>query len=224
MGKKVLVTGATGMIGGLILEHCLQSPEISQVVSLVRKPSGVTHQKLDEMIIDDFLVLDEDEDYFKAVDIVYYCLGVYTGAVDRETFRMITVAYPETLARAVKRHSPEVSFCLLSGGGADRNEKSRMMFARDKGAIENRLSGMGFTSFHTFRPSYIYPVSPRQEPNLSYRLMRPMYPLLKLFGSKASIRSTELAASMFFVGLNGGDREIFENKDILELHSSENLG
>ena len=137
---------------------------------------------------------------------------------------MITVAYPEALASTVKRQSPKVSFCLLSGAGADRSEKSRMMFARDKGAIENRLSGMGFTSFHTFRPSYIYPVSPRQEPNLSYRLMRAIYPLLKLFGNTTSIRSTELAASMFFVGLKGDDREIFENKDILELHRFANLG
>lgn len=216
-GKKVLITGATGMVGGLVLELCLKSREVSHVTSLVRRASGIQHDKLKEVIIDDFLILDENASYFQSVDIVYYCLGVYTGAVDRDQFRRITVDYPETLARILSKKNPGISFCLLSGAGADRGERSRFMFAKDKGTIENRLSNMGFKSFHAFRPAYIYPVTPRNEPNFSYKLTRLLYPLLKLFGANFSIKSTELAAAVFHVGINGCDLEILENKDILNV-------
>lgn len=217
MGKKVLITGATGMIGGLVLEHCLESSDISEVVSLVRRPTGTSHQKLREVIIEDFMNLDEDAEYLESIDIVYYCLGVYTGAVDRELFSDITIAYPEKLAIVLFEKSPKLSFCLLSGAGADRTEKSRMMFAKDKGIIENKLSNKGFRAFHAFRPGYIYPVSPRSEPNLSYKLMRRLYPVIKLFGSNMSIRSTDLACCMFVVGLEGHDQEILENADIVKV-------
>ena len=214
MGKNVLITGATGMIGGLVLEHCLQSREVAQVTSLVRRATGTRHEKLNEVIIDDFLSLDENAPYLESVDVVYYCLGVYTGAVDRELFRMITVDYPDALAKALYRKSLDLTFCLLSGAGADRNEKSRMMFAMDKGIIENKLSKMGFKSFHAFRPGYIYPVTPRKEPNPGYRIWRALYPAIKLFGDNTSIKSTELASAMFRVGINGCDMEILENRDI----------
>lgn len=214
--KTALITGTTGMIGSLVLEHCLQNQEIRRVISLVRRSTGVTHPKLQEVVINDFLDLEEDAQYWESVDIVYYCLGVYTGAVDRELFRQITVDYPETLAGVLRRKSPDLVFCLLSGAGADRTETSRMMFARDKGIIENRLSTMGFKSFFALRPGYIYPVTPRNEPNISYRVMRFFYPVIRLTGKNTSIKSTDLAKSMFRVGLHGSDQEILENSDILE--------
>ena len=215
--KKVIITGSTGMIGSLILEHCLVSPEVETVTSLVRRASGIRHEKLNEVIIDDFTALDEKAPYFKSVDTVYYCLGVYTGAVDRDLFRKITVDYPDTLAKVLYRNNPNLTFCLLSGGGADRNERSRMIFAKDKGTIENKISKMGFKSFHAFRPGYIYPVTPREEPNLSYRLYRFFYPLIKLLGPNTSVRSTDLAKAMFNAGIKGCDLEIIENKDVLPL-------
>ena len=214
MAATVLITGASGMIGSLILRHCLTSDEVDNVISLLRRPSGLEHDKLEEIIVEDFLNPDENAEYFENIDVVYYCLGVYTGAVDAETFRKITVDYPQTLARIVIRKSPDSRFCLLSGAGADRSEKSRVMFARDKGAIENRLSQMGFKSFHAFRPGYIYPVTPRKEPNFSYRLMRWLYPVIKLLGKNASVRSTELATAMYNIGLKANAPEILENKDI----------
>lgn len=218
MEKEALITGATGMIGGLVLDHCLKSQHISQVTSLVRRPSGVSHPKLQEVVVENFLILDGDADYFDNIDIAYYCLGVYTGAVDRELFRQITIGYPEALGRLLEKKNPELRFCLLSGAGADRNEKSRMMFARDKGIIENRLSAMGFEAFYAFRPGYIYPVTRRQEPNLSYRIMRSLYPLIKFLGRNSTIPSTELAGAMFRVGLEGHHTEILENRDILEVY------
>jgi len=215
--KKVIITGTTGMVGSLVLELCLNSPEISGITSLVRRPSGIKHKKLNEVIIDDFMKLDEKASYFKSVDIVYYCLGVYTGTVDRNQFRVVTVDYPEVLAKAVYRKNPHAAFCLLSGAGADRTEQSRFMFAKDKGAIENRLASLGFKSFHSFRPGYIYPVIPRKEPNFGYRVFRFLYPLIKLLGPGTTIRSTELAQAIFNTGINGCNLEILENRDIISI-------
>lgn len=217
MGKHALITGSTGMIGNLILEQCLQSQEVAQVTSLVRRATNVKHDKLNEVVIDDFLNLNKEAVYFKSVDIVYYCLGVYTGAVNREKFRQITIDYPETLARILVEKNPDFTFCLLSGAGADRAEKSRMMFAMAKGIIENKLSKMGMKSFYAFRPGYIYPVKPRKEPNLGYKVWRILYPFVKLFGPNASIKSTELARAMFYAGMKGYGQEILENKDILTI-------
>ena len=220
MGQNVLITGATGMIGGMVLKHCLHSNRVDRVVSLVRKASSVKHPKLQEVIVEDFLNLTPYENYLMDIDVVFYCQGVYTGAVDRETFRKITVDYPEALGKQLKKHNSQLRFCLLSGAGADRKEKSRMMFAKDKGAVENRLSKMQFDAFHSFRPGYIYPVVPRNEPNFSYRLMRWLYPLIKALGKGTSIKSTELALAMFKVGMGSHDLEMLENKDILNFVES----
>lgn len=217
MGQHVMITGATGMIGTLVLQRCLESSRVEKVTSLVRRPSGAEHEKLNDVLVPDFLTLDENADCYEGVDTVFYCLGVYTGAVDRDLFRQITVDYPQVLANLLLSKGTGIRFCLLSGAGADRNEKSRMMFAKDKGAIENRLSRMGFKGFHAFRPGYIYPANARKEPNLSYKLTRFLYPVIKLMGSGYSIKSTELAAAMFHVGINGCKTEVLENKDILEI-------
>jgi uncharacterized protein YbjT (DUF2867 family) len=139
---------------------------------------------------------------------------VYTGAVPEKEFRTITVDYPMALAKSLVTIAPNARFCLLSGQGADRTEKSKMMFARDKGAVENQLSAIGFQSFHSFRPGYIYPSIPRKEPNIGYTLSRLMYPLIKLLGKNLSVTSEKLATAMFEVGIHGYSKEIIENKDI----------
>lgn len=203
------------MVGSLILHHCLTHPEVKSIVSLVRKPSGHTNAKLKEIICKDFTDYTHCQDEFKGVSVIYFCIGVYTGAVDRKQFQRITVDYPVALAHAVFKMSAKANFCLLSGSGADRNEKSKMMFAKDKGIAENQLSAIGFARFYTFRPGYIYPVSPRKEPNFSYRLARWLYPLLKVMGPSASITSEALAKVIFLIGRTEQDQEIFENRDMI---------
>ncbi|MEM8490883.1 MAG: NAD(P)H-binding protein [Pseudomonadota bacterium] len=216
---NVLLTGATGMIGSLVVKGCLLDGRVRKVVSLTRRPSGHTSDKLVEVVISDFSDLDESASCFDDIDVVFYCLGVYTGTVDRDTFREITDDYPEALAKLLLKRNSNARFCLLSGAGADRKEKSRMAFAMDKGVIENRLSQLGFSEFYAFRPAYIYPVKRREEPNFTYRLTRSLYPVLKLFGDNASITSEQLAQAMLCVGLEGGEKEILENKDIVKIAS-----
>ncbi|MEZ4685750.1 MAG: NAD-dependent epimerase/dehydratase family protein [Bacteroidia bacterium] len=213
--KKVIIIGASGMIGSLVLKHCLDSEEIGEVLSLVRRPSGIEHPKLSEIRLDDFSEYGQKGLNLNNIDAAFCCIGVYTGAVPKDVFRQITTDYPVAFARAVHEQSPDATFCLLSGAGADRSERSRMMFARDKGAAENRISDLGFEAFHTFRPGYIYPVEKRKEPNFGYRFYRFLYPLIRRIGTNSSITSTELAQAMFNVGLHGARKEELENRDIL---------
>jgi uncharacterized protein YbjT (DUF2867 family) len=214
MKKKVLITGSTGMIGGILLNLCLNSEEVNEIIALVRKPTAISHPKYSEIIVDDFLNYESQAHLFNDIDIVFYCLGVYTGAVPADEFRRINVDYPFNLAKAINVKSPNAVFCLLSGQGADRSEKSTMQFARDKGAIENALSALNFKAFYTFRPGYIYPTIKRKEPNFFYVLSRYVYPILKLLGNNISITDQQLANTMFEVGLNGYPTEILENKDM----------
>ncbi len=213
--KNIIIAGASGMIGSLILEHCLASSNIGQVTSLVRKKTDIQHPKYDEVIINNFTDYRNQADLFKNKDAAFFCIGVYTGQVSDDKFREITVDYAVAFAKALKMSSPNVNLCFLSGAGADRTEKSSTSFARYKGMAENQISAMGL-NFHIFRPGYIYPVTPRREPNLMYRIMRTLYPLIKLMGNNSSVKSTELAAAMFQVGLDGAHAEVLENKDILK--------
>ncbi len=220
MNKKVIITGASGMIGGNLLNLCINDDSISEIISLVRKPSGINHNKLKEIVISDFLHYEACSQYFSNSDIVFYCLGVYTGAAAADLFRKITVDYPIALAKSVYSKSPNARFCLLSGQGADSTEKTKVMFARDKGAAENALSKIGFASFISFRPGYIYPVEPRNEPNFMYKIMRWLYPIIKLLGKNVSIESTALAKVIHFVGLHAASKSILENRDMREIAQS----
>ena len=213
--KNAMITGASGTIGQLVLAHCLASDEIEQVSVIVRKPLGIQHPKLKEVVHHDFLHFEAVQDVFAHQHIVYYCLGVYTGTVNDALFKQITVDYTIAFTEALCQYSPQVNFCFLSGNGADLSEKSKLSFARYKGMAENYLINKNFHQFYSFRPAYIYPVSKRYEPNAMYRMMRVLYPMIKLLGKNYSIKSTELATAIFKTGLYGYEKSILENKDIL---------
>jgi nucleoside-diphosphate-sugar epimerase len=217
--KNVIITGATGMIGSLVLQYALESPEVAKVTSIVRKPSGIKHAKLEEVVHGNFLDFSAIKDKYANQEIAYFCIGVYTGAVPRDKFREITVGYTEAFAKTLREQSNSTTFCFLSGDGADRTEKSKLMFARDKGIAENIIDRLHFNRFYSFRPGYIYPVTPRVEPNFAYRAMRALYkPLHKVFPAMG-ITSEEVAKAMFKGGLYGAGKDILSSRDIRELAS-----
>lgn len=209
------------MVGSIVQEICLEHPEIEKVVSIVRRETGHDHPKLQEILHDDFANYDNIKDQLQDIDAVYFCIGVYTGAVSRDKFRQITIDYPVALAEVLREKNPKLRYCLLSGAGADRTEKSRMMFAKDKGIVENKLDEMKLGEFYAFRPAYIYPVTPRKEPSFMYRLSRMLYkPIFSKMGPNMSIKSTELAAAMVKVGMDGYSTSILENATIKKIADS----
>lgn len=212
---KVIITGSSGMVGKLVLTNCLNSDKIAEVSSLVREPTGQKHKKLNEIVITNFEDYSTQENLFKDVSVAFFCLGVYTGQVPDDLFKKITVNYAVEFAKALEKNSPQATLCLLSGAGADKTEKSKTSFARYKGMAENQIAKLNL-KFYSFRPAYIYPANPRKEPNVGYTIIKTLYPLFKLLGDKYSLKSIELANAMFTVGLNGADKQILENQDILK--------
>lgn len=220
--KNAVVVGSTGMVGELVLRELLASSAIDRVTTIVRRPSGrAAHAKLREVVHGDFLDYGAIGDALDGQDLAFYCLGVYTGQVGAAEFRRITVDYLRAFAAAVRQHSPRVTFALLSGQGADPTEKSRVMYARDKGAAENRLLEIGFERLHIFRPGYIYPVTPRREPNLAYRGLRALYPLVRRIYPNLGIDSDRLAAAMVRVSLEEDgpvcEQVVWENRELRQI-------
>ena len=218
--KRVIITGATGMVGGCALQICLENPDVSLVTAIGRSRTGINDARLREVVVDDFTDYSALTDALENQDAALFCLGAYTGAVPDDLFRQITVDYTLAFAKSLHKASPQAAFCFLSGQGADQTEKSRMAFARYKGAAEKALLEIGFPRVHLFRPGYIYPVRQRKEPNLMYSVSRFLYPLVRRIYPNIGISSEDLAAAMVHAGLYGtGESEnpVLENKDIRSL-------
>jgi uncharacterized protein YbjT (DUF2867 family) len=218
--RSIVIVGATGMVGGHALEQSLEHPEVGSVTVIVRRPTGVAHPKLRQVLHADFADCVPLAAALAGHDAALYCLGAYTGAVPDAAFRRITVDYTMEFARCLREHSPSTAFCFLSGKGADQSGKSRFTFARYKGEAERALQALGFFRLHIFRPGYIYPVVPRHEPNLSYRLTRVLFPALRRVAPGAVIPSVDLARAMLLAGLHGTGAitiPVLENSDIQAL-------
>jgi uncharacterized protein YbjT (DUF2867 family) len=208
------------MVGGLALRDSLRHPDVAQVIVIGRRRTGVSDPRLTEVLHRDFTDFRGIAEVFEGRDAALFCLGAYTGAVSDGMLREITVDYTIAFAEALRAGSPEAAFCLLSGQGADPSERSRMAFARYKGAAEKALLALGFPRVHVFRPGYIYPVEPRREPNLSYRIARTLYPLLRHIHRNLGIASNELARAMVHAalyGTGGHGSPVLENLDIRAL-------
>src|SRR5579862_9127627 len=194
--KRLVIIGATGMVGGHALRYALDNPAVETVTAIGRKPTGLTHRKLTEVRHQDFSDCSALGDVLSDQDGAIFCLGVYTGAVPDADLRRITVDYTIEFARVLSSRSPAAAFSFLSGSGADQSGRSRMAFARYKGEAEKALIAAHFPHLYLFRPAYIYPVEPRTEPNLSYRLLRAVYPVFRTLFPNLQVRSDDLARAM----------------------------
>lgn len=216
-GKNVLIIGATGMVGSEALKHALADPAVAAVTTLGRRKTGVEHAKLREIEHADFESLEPVSNAFEGQDALLFCLGAYTGSLPDDQFRKVTVDYAVNTGEALLAGSPDAAYCLLSGQGADQTEKARASFARFKGAAEKALLALGLGSVHIFRPGYIYPVTPRKEPNFGYTVFRWLWPVLRGLSSNLGISSADLAWAMLHGGLHGTGEHtepVLENRDI----------
>jgi len=190
------------------------------VTSIGRRKLGVSHPKLDQVLHQDFADCSALTGALSGQDAAVFCLGTYTGSVPDAELRKITVDYTVEFARVLHGSSPNAAFSFLSGNGADPTGRSRMAFARYKGEAEKALLGDGFPRVYIFRPAYIYPVEPREEPNFNYRLLRAIYPAFQLLFPNLVIPADDLARAMIDVAVRetretGG--KVFENRDIRAL-------
>jgi uncharacterized protein YbjT (DUF2867 family) len=213
--KRIVIVGATGMVGGHVLRYALEHPVIASVTAIVRRNLGVSHPKLKEVVHRDFADCSALAEALSGQDAAVFCLGAYTGAVSDKELRTITVDYTVEFARVLRASSPGAQFSFLSGSGADPTGRSRMAFARYKGEAEKALLVAGFSRVYIFRPAYIYPVEPRKEPNFSYRVLRTIYPVFQTLFPNQVIRADDLARAMIdVVVLENEQGPVFENSDV----------
>src|SRR5260221_1363293 len=178
--RRVVIVVSTGMVVGYALRYALDHSSVGSVTSIGRGKLGISHPKLVEVLHQDFADCSALAGVLSGQDAAVFCLGVYTGAVSDADLRKITVDYTVEFARVLKCGSPGAAFSFLSGSGADQTGRSRLAFARYKGEAEKAVLAAGFSRVYIFRPAYIYPVKPRQEPNFSYRLLRLIYPAFRM--------------------------------------------
>jgi uncharacterized protein YbjT (DUF2867 family) len=222
--KRLVMVGATGMVGGYALRYALDNPAVKSVTSIGRKKLGIKHPKLKEVVHENFADCSALADTLSERDTAVYCLGAYTGSVSDTQLRIITASYAIEFARVLRTSSPNASFSFLSGNGADQTGRSRIAFARYKGEAEKALIAAGFPRIFLFRPAYIYPVQPRKEPNFSYRLLRATYPVFRLLFPNQVIRADDLAWAMVDVVLRQTQERqglVFENRDIRAMVKSQ---
>src|SRR5580692_3954458 len=193
---RVVIVGATGMVGGYTLRYALGNPAVASVTAIVRRKLGISHPKLKEVLHQDFADCSALAEPLSGQHAAIFCLGTYTRAVSDAELRTITVNYTVEFARVFRTSSPEAAFSFLSGSGADPTGRSRLAFARYKGEAEKALLAAGFPQVYIFRPAYNYPVEPRKEPNFTYRLMRTIYPVFRMLFPNQVIRADDLARAM----------------------------
>jgi len=218
--KRLVIVGATGMVGGYALRCALDHPAVGTATAIGRKPTGLSHPKLKEVFHQDFADCSALAGALSGQDAALFCLGAYTGAVADAELRRITVDYTIEFARVLHGSSPTATFAFLSAGGADPTGRSRRAYARYKGEPEKALAAAGFPRLYILRPAYIYPVQPRREPNFSYRLLRAIYPAFRVLFPNQVIRADDLARTMVDVAVRGteeGRTLVLENRDIRHL-------
>jgi uncharacterized protein YbjT (DUF2867 family) len=224
--NRLVIVGATGMVGGYALRYALDNSEVKSVTSIGRKTLSISHPKLKQVLHQNFADCSPLANVLSNQDAVVYCLGTYTGSVSDEQLRVITADYTIEFARNFRDSSPDAAFSFLSGSGADPMGRSRLAFARYKGQAEKALLAAGFPRVYLFRPAYIHPVEPRKEPNFNYRLIRAIYPVLRLLFPNQVIRADDLAWAMVDVVLRQRqEREavVFENRAIRTIAESRTL-
>lgn len=215
MSIKAIITGASGMVGEGVLFECLESADVAQVLVVGRKPCGVTHAKLREVLHADFHDLAPIADQLRGYDACFFCLGVSSVGMSQADYERATRDLTLGFAQVLAQHNPELTFCYVTGRSTDSSESGPVHWARVKGATENALLKM-LPRAVMFRPAFML-ASPGQK-NLKrwYRwfewmyLMRPMFP-------KAFCTLSEVGRAMIVAARKGSAKRVLEVLDIVEL-------
>ena len=212
---KVIITGTTGMIGEGILLECLKMPEITEILSVSRKPTGKVHPKLKEYLVPDFLTLSADDPQLKGYDACYFCAGISSVGISKPDYERISYDTTMQFARATGPN-PAMSFVYVSGSGTDSSEKGRLHWARVKGRTENDLMKLGFRQAFGFRIGMVEPAEGQVHVLKLYTYLSWLMPIIRLFPSMYN-RMAEVAHAMYEVCLKGYEQNIIHVRDIHQL-------
>lgn len=214
---KVIITGATGMIGEGVLYECLHHPEVEKVLVITRTPCGYSHPKLTEIIHLDFFDIASLDDRITGYNACYFCLGVTSLGKNETGYTRLTYTLTLNFAATLAALNPDMTFCYISGAGTDSSEKGKTMWARVKGKTENDLMKLPFKQVYNFRPGGIepfLPLKPSQTYYKTYKYMKGLFYLMKIIAPNLVITLKDLAAAMINASFIGYSKSILEMKDM----------
>jgi len=215
---KVILFGATGMVGQGVLRECLLDPDVENVLSIVRTASGQQHAKLCELVHQNFFDYSDIQDRMTGYDACFFCLGVSSAGMKEQDYRRVTYDLTLAAAQALVARNPNLTFIYVSGAGTDSSEQGRMMWARVKGKTENALLKLPFKATYMFRPGFIQPMHGIQSKTRLYRVLYaltgPLYPLWKTMAPGLVTTTEQVGRAMIQVAKHGAPKQLLENRDI----------
>jgi len=218
---RVILFGATGMIGQGVLRECLLDPRVENVLSIGRKAIGVSHAKFREIVHTDLLDYSAIAPQLIGFDACFFCLGVTSAGTDPAQYERITYGIPLAAAQTLVRTSANMTFVYVSGAGTDSSERGRTRWARVKGQAENAILRLGFRATYMFRPGFIQPLHGIRSRTKSYRvfytLTAPILPVLRLIVPSSILTTEQIARAMITVAEVGAPKQILESADIFLL-------
>ncbi|HMD85450.1 MAG TPA: NAD(P)H-binding protein [Terriglobia bacterium] len=218
---RVVLFGASGMVGQGVLRECLLDPEVTAVLSIVRSGTGQQHPKLREIVHGDFRDFSSIDSELTGFDACFFCLGVSSAGMSEEDYRRVTYDITLAAAQTLAKLDPNMTFVYVSGAGTDSTEHGRVMWARVKGQTENALLRLPFKAAYMFRPAVIVPLHGIKSRTRLYRvfyaMLGPLLPLMKVLMPKYVTTTEKLGRAMLIVAKRGAPKRVLENSDINKL-------
>ncbi|WP_328418800.1 MULTISPECIES: NAD-dependent epimerase/dehydratase family protein [unclassified Micromonospora] len=214
---RVVIFGATGMVGQGVLRECLLAEDVREVLTVGRKPTGQRHPKLRELVVADVGELDAVRAELTGVDACFYCLGVSSLGLDEAAYTKISYDYPLAAARLLAEVSPSVTFVYVSGVGTDSTGRGRVMWARVKGRTENAVRDL-LPNGYAARPGFIQPthgaVSRTRWYRVLYAVTSPLFPVVSRLFPNQVTSTDRLGQAMLRVAREGSPRRVLAGKDL----------
>ncbi|TDH29021.1 epimerase [Segetibacter sp. 3557_3] len=214
---RIILTGATGMVGEGVLHECLQHSDVASVLVVGRRSCGVRHVKLKEVVHKDFFDLASIRDELQGYNSCLFCLGVSSIGMKEPEFHRLTYELTLNFAKAVASVNNNMTFCYISGAGTDSTEKGKRMWARVKGKTENDLLKLAFKQVYNFRPGIITPTPGLKNTLAMYKYLGWLIPVIRLIAPKYVLSLKQLGHAMINVCSATYSKRVLEVKDITEL-------
>ena len=211
---KLIITGATGMVGEGVLIECLRDTRVESVLSVSRQPCGHSHPKLKELLIDDFMNIGNYASQLAGYDGCLFCAGVSSVGMAEEKYTQLTYNMTLRFAEAVKSVNSQLTFIYVSGSHTDSTEKGKIMWARVKGRTENALTRLGFKGAYAFRPGLMKPFKEQKNFKGINKYIKVIFPLFNLFFK--NIPLSDVGRAMINTVQKGYSKNILEIKDIIQ--------
>lgn len=219
MGLKIILTGATGMVGEGVLLHCLNDSRVDRVLSVSRRSAARTHPKLTELLVPDFMSLAAVESQLMGYDACFYCAGISSAGMTEADYTKITYDTPLHFASTLARLNPNMVLVHVSGRSTDGTERGRVMWARVKGKAENELMKLPFKRVYNFRPALMKPVAGQRNIKAFFKPVLALYPLWKFLFPGSSMTLDEVGDAMIRCVVDGATKQVLEVTDMQRLVS-----